>query len=286
MGSGASKRQASYALGDSGVKRQETGQGDPEEASRRGGSSGGGGGAGNGEGSAGAGAGGGASPRGGGTVAHLEAITGVGATAAAAGVMATGTPPPRDGAAATAAAREPVATAVTGGLVPPPSSLGTHVSMGVWRLTAELRAHEAAVAQLSGRKTAQALAARSFRASIGAVRALEALWPADAPMLSRVASRFSLAEILLRNEAAQTADVIAATRAPSLRFGALCRRQRALDDACALVARLQRRAAEADTVQRLARGRGAIAQARQQVSLKRLLDGSPWLQFTSECQRF
>ena len=97
MGSGASKRQASYALGDSGVKRQETGQGDPEEASRRGGSSGG---AGNGEGSAGAGAGGGASPRGGGTVAHLEAITGAGATAAAAGVMATGTPPPRDGAAA------------------------------------------------------------------------------------------------------------------------------------------------------------------------------------------
>ena len=129
-------------------------------------------------------------------------------------------------------------------------SVGSVLADELHGLTASLRRQELAVLQLSQRRQAHRQAKREFHSSLGAVGALESLWPDSVPPETRAACRFDVASVQLRAKVDEGAVGTALSRGTALRYTALRRRRLAIDQAEGFLVELES-AATADTVRKL-----------------------------------
>ena len=173
--------------------------------------------------------------------------------------------PPDNGAAAQSAPPSP-SPAASAPSTPPsgsskrvpvdPRSLGALLTKELHGLTATLRHQELALLKLSRRKLVHRQAQRDFHRSLGAVGALQSLWPDTVSVATHAACRFAVAELQLGLAVEKSATAVAISRGPSLRFGALRRRRGAIEEAGIFLAALAA-AAEKDTVRRLMEAKDA-----------------------------
>ena len=142
--------------------------------------------------------------------------------------------------------------------------LGTVLGNELHTLTATIRQQELTLLQLSRKQTVHSEARRAFYRSLGAVGALQSLWPDTVPVAAHAACRFEVAELQLALAVEESAAAVALSRGASLRYGALRRRRVAIVEAERFLAELEQAAAH-DSVRTLLQNADAKTVFQRQV---------------------